>query len=86
MWQLNAVRTLEYAEGKGAPVGCQSGPSLCRKLQALRYPTQTRPCGSVQAMVDHAVRLASGKPAPEKVETKPEGGWLGKLTGFLRQT
>lgn len=40
----------------------------------------------MQAMVDHAVRLASGKPAPEKVETKPEGGWLGKLTGFLRQT
>ena len=32
------------------------------------------------------MRLASGKPAPEKVETKPEGGWMGKLTGFLRQT
>ena len=40
----------------------------------------------MQAMVDHAVRLASGKPTPEKVETKQEDGWLGKLTGFLRQT
>ncbi|KAK9819486.1 hypothetical protein WJX81_000130 [Elliptochloris bilobata] len=64
----------------------ESGTMVCEGLPAGEYEIREAQPEDVNEMVEHAVRLASGAPAPAKTETKPDEGWLGKLTGFLRQT
>jgi hypothetical protein len=65
---------------------------LClRSRPPSLFPVRSGERGrGAQKMVQHAVRLSQGLPGTERVpeaETAgSEGGWLSKLTGFLRKT